>query len=263
MVTSDDYEPESYLSNATYTVPSQNLVGAFEYDYEIPFLDCLRNINSGEEWTIGLAPRNEITEYIEEELLSYLSIYGITVTYFQDNDDLEDYVKDDAYEDGPKLCFAVVFVEFSDELVEYRIRFNQTVPVPDEGRTIGDYVEIFNFNDNEAVNELQREPRNYMQGQWIGSGFIQVMNWVDNYLLRKYTGNDDAYIAAGFVPMYFDEWNDDQFLESIQNLLPFFIILSYAIPVSRMISQIVEEKELRVKEMMGIMGLSNIAYYSS
>ncbi|CAG9335868.1 unnamed protein product [Blepharisma stoltei] len=260
-VTSDEYEAESYLNNATYVSPTQTTSVSFEFESSIPFLQCLGYVAQGEEWIVGLAPQNEITEYIEDQLGDYLR--RVEVRYFEDDDAIEDYVKDSDYEDGPKLCFAVVFTEWSDNYVEYKIRFNQTDSIPDDGFAIGDYVDIFNFNDNEATNERQREPKPEFQAQFFSTGFIQIQNWVDNYLLQKYTGSTNSYIAAGFVPMYFDEWIDDDFLEYLANFLAFFIILSFGIPVCRMVTQIVEEKETKIKEMMVIMGLSGTSYWAA
>ena len=63
--------------------------------------------------------------------------------------------------------------------------------------------------------------------------------------------------------MYFDEYVDDTFISVIAFVLPLFMIISYIVPVCRMISLVVSEKEYKNKEIMMIMGLSSKAYWLS
>ena len=146
---------------------------------------------------------------------------------------------------------------------EYSIRFNQTDSIPGENQPVGEFIDIFYMEKYEATDELIREPKPEFQDQFIESGFVLIQNWVDNYIIQQITGDANSYIAAMFVPMYYDEWVDDDFLPLIKDNFGLLIIIAYLVPISRMIAQIVQEKEYKIKEMMMMMGLSNFPYWMS
>lgn len=60
-----------------------------------------------------------------------------------------------------------------------------------------------------------------------------------------------------------DEWVDDDFIFVIAALLPFFMVLSYIVPFTRLTSKLVAEKETKVKESMKMMGMSDSAFWCS
>ncbi|CAG9322388.1 unnamed protein product [Blepharisma stoltei] len=260
---SEEVDAESYLSYAEYVKPSVSNAVTYPFPEGNSFKWCHEYVEEGESWMIALAPKNDINGYLEETFAAHPNLQNVEIRYFEDDDEIDDYIQDDDYEDGPKLCFAVVFKEAEDNYYEYHIRFNQSYSQPDGGEPIGEDFEIFQFHRFDATDELLREPKPDFQIDFIHSGFVQIQNYVDNYLLKEATGDDNAYIAAGFVPMYYDDYVDDDFIENIQDILPFFFIISFLIPVCRNIAQIVMEKEYRIKEIMCIMGLSNKAYWLS
>ena len=263
LVSSEEKDQKSFIDYAAYVRPETSTPVTYDFPEGTAFSFCRSYVEEGQDWIIALAPKNDITEYLEEKFTQHPNLQGVPIQYFEDNDDVDDYVTDGDYEDVPKLCFAVVFNEAENNNYKYYIRYNQTYSIPDSGEPLGDYVDIFDFNTYDQTDEFIREPKPEFQEQFFGSGFIQIQNWVDNYILREISGNDEAYISAGFVPMYYDDWIEDDYLDSIQDVLPFIIILAFIIPVCRMISQIVEEKETKTKEMMSIMGLSGKAYWWS
>ncbi|CAG9334836.1 unnamed protein product [Blepharisma stoltei] len=123
-------------------------------------------------------------------------------------------------------------------------------------------MDIFDFLNHQNIDKYRREPKPGLQYQYIGSNFVHMMNYIDNIILQDLSSSN-AYIAAGFVPMYYDKYTDDNFMSAVSGILPFFLVISYIVPVCRMLSLIVQEKEYKIKEMMMIMGLSNKAYWLS
>ncbi|CAG9325453.1 unnamed protein product [Blepharisma stoltei] len=260
---SEEVDAESYLSNIEYVRPSTSNAVTYPFPEGDSFKWCREYVEEGESWMIGLAPRNEINEYLETQLAAHPNLQNVEIRYFEDDDEIDDYVSDEDYEDGPKFCFAVVFEEAEDNYYEYHIRFNQSYSIPEGGEPLGDMIDIFQLHMFDATDELIREPKPEFQRDFMHTGFLQIQNYVDNYLLQQITGDENAYIAPAFVPMYYDDYVDDDFIENIQDILPFFFIISFLIPVCRNIAQIVMEKEYRIKEIMCIMGLSNKAYWLS
>lgn len=262
-VTAEDVSESSFLTNAVYVRSDPNTEVTYPYPEGNSFSYCSDYLKEGGEWTIGLSPQTEITEYLADKFLAHLNLAGVTITYFDDNDEIDDYVKDSKYEDSPKLCVAVVFEKFDDNDYEYSIRFNQTDSIPGENQPVGEFIDVFYMENYEPTDEFIREPKPEFQDQFIESGFSLIQNWVDNYIIRQITGDENAYIAAMFVPMYFDDWVDDDFLPLIKDTFGLLIVIAYLVPISRMIASIVQEKEYKVKEMMMMMGLSNTSYWLS
>lgn len=262
-ISAEEKDEESYLDNAVYIRPDSQIPVSFPFPEGEAFTYCSDFMDEGGEWTIGLAPKVTITEYLAEKLKNFPNLEGITVTYFQDNDEVNDYVTSEDYEDVPKLCFAIVFEEFGGDSYEYHIRFNKTETIPSSNQPVGSFIDIFYLENYDATDELLSEPKPEFQDQFIETGFILIQNWVDNYILQEATGDGDAYIAAMFVPMYYDEWVDDSFLTNVKDNFNLIFIIAYLIPIVRMIGCIVQEKEYKIKEMMSMMGLSNFAYWMS
>ena len=250
----------SYISNARYIHPNATGTGSFNFTKALVFDFCGDYIAAGGDWIVALAPESDMTQYLASKIAEWPLINTANVVYFKDNEEIDNYVQSEDYEDSPKLCFAVVFEDTIENVYEYSIRFNQTFSVPDDAR-IGEEIDIFNTDAYEPTDPLITSPKTEFQWQFFSSGFIQIQNWVDNYILQDITGNEDAVIMAGFVPMHFDEWDNDSFLNNVSFLLGFFFILTLMLPMCRMISQIVREKEEKIKENMHMMGLENSAFW--
>ena len=264
--TIEETEAASYLENARYIHPETFGTVSYNFTKAASFGLCQSYAASGGDWIIGLAPENNITSYIRDKIAEFPLLYRYDVVFFKDDDDLEDYVTDEDYEDGPKLCFAVIFEKAENKVYEYSIRFNQTYTVSNDDELEGsveDEIDIFNTEMYEPTDELIVEPKPEFHWQFLASGFVQIQNWVDNYILQEITGNSEALITSGFVPMYFDDWLDDPFLEGVGFLLGFFMIVIMVIPMCRMIALIVREKEEKITQNMYTMGLSNRAFWLS
>jgi len=94
-------------------------------------------------------------------------------------------------------------------------------------------------------------------------GFSYIQNWIANAILRKETGKKTATIDMGIVPFASEKFVEDEFGGVITGLIPFFLLLIYILPVSKVIERITSEKESRARESMKIMGMSDFAYFLS
>jgi ABC-2 family transporter protein len=94
-------------------------------------------------------------------------------------------------------------------------------------------------------------------------GYSMMHNWITNHVLRVQTKNPQANIAVTIVPFKYDERNSDDFQYFLQTLLPFFMLLVFILPVYRLISNMVSEKETKARESMKIMGLKDLSYWAS
>lgn len=65
------------------------------------------------------------------------------------------------------------------------------------------------------------------------------------------------------VPVKSDKYVSDDFSMVLNGMLPFFLLLIYILPVYRLISNVVAEKESKARESMKMMGLSDFSYWLS
>lgn len=65
------------------------------------------------------------------------------------------------------------------------------------------------------------------------------------------------------VPFKSDKYVSDSFGLIMTGMLPFFMLLMYILPVYRLISNIVAEKESKARESMKMMGLTDASYWFS
>jgi ATP-binding cassette subfamily A (ABC1) protein 3 len=86
---------------------------------------------------------------------------------------------------------------------------------------------------------------------------------VANSILRVKSGNPNAQIGVTFIPFKTDKYVDDDFALIFSNMMPFFMLLIYILPMYRLLSNIVSEKETKARESMKMMGLVDFSYWLS
>ncbi len=65
------------------------------------------------------------------------------------------------------------------------------------------------------------------------------------------------------LPMPIPEHREDEFSATLSGVIPLFYLLSYLYPCARIVRNIVEEKEQRIKEGLRMMGLMDSAFWTS
>ena len=88
-------------------------------------------------------------------------------------------------------------------------------------------------------------------------------NWIANSILKVKSNNVNAHIAMALVPFKTDTYISDDFLMIMSGMLPFFMLLIYILPMDRLISSIVSDKESKARESMKMMGLNDFSYWLS
>jgi ATP-binding cassette subfamily A (ABC1) protein 3 len=88
-------------------------------------------------------------------------------------------------------------------------------------------------------------------------------NWIANSVLRAKARNQTAHIAITLIPFKTSPSTVDDYMYFLETNLPFFMLLIYILPVYRLISNIVGEKESKARESMKIMGLKDFSYWLS
>ena len=230
-----------------------------------PFSQCYNYISQGMDLRYSIiSDDTDFTDILNNKIQEFTKLSGGPSSFklkeFDSESDLIDYVKDSDYIDTPKICFAVILKKNSNWKLKFR--FNFTESIPEDYQKIGKYIPIFDLSEqNFAVEDYTTAPTEYQQ-QFIESGFLPVLNFYDNYIYQevyKQEGSIETYMLQ--IP--FRKYTEDGFNNVIRQTLPFFIILANLIPVARLVTQLVTEKEERIKELMLIMGLSSKAYWLS
>ena len=94
-------------------------------------------------------------------------------------------------------------------------------------------------------------------------GYAYIHNIMANHVLKNATGNADANIAMMMAPVPGAVSIEDDFTDTLQVLLPLCLLLSYIPIVYNQVFLLVKEKESRAKEVMRIMGMTDLPYWLS
>ncbi|KAM4605225.1 retinal-specific phospholipid-transporting ATPase ABCA4-like [Polymixia lowei] len=92
--------------------------------------------------------------------------------------------------------------------------------------------------------------------RYIWGGFAYLQDMIEHGILKLHTGNDwplGVYIQQMPYPCYVD----DLFMITLNRCFPIFMVLAWIYSVSMTVKSIVLEKELRLKETLKAMGVTN------
>ena len=114
-----------------------------------------------------------------------------------------------------------------------------------------------------ATRIYQTIPRveEYTLWEWYGFGYMQ--NWVANTVLKRRTGNANAEIVSMTIPMPMKPAIKDDFKTIIWLIFPMLMVVVWIPLVFRTTYRLTQEKELRTKESMYMMGLKAFPYWLS
>ena len=103
----------------------------------------------------------------------------------------------------------------------------------------------------------------YYRLYW-STGFLTLATSIQNFVLQNNSQNySEALPTIGFTPMPYIPYKESEFLLVAGELSPLVLVLAYLYSVSQLVKRIVEEKELRIREGMMIMGLHKSIFYFS
>jgi len=223
-------------------------------------------------------------DYVEEKYPQITDSSALPFDYdfiriFDSNSDLDAYVKSETYgatvngEYFPTVAIAVVFSGGdNDKLYEYTIRTNSTNYNSEEqaaqpgARTTPSTKRVFSPYKREDSNscENSREGTPGMgplggscTGQYMLNGAVTIQRLIDDWIL-----SDSGVVAtvaqnsAVFLPFPTKEYTESGFYESIGPFAPLLFTIGLLYPVSATIRSVVLEKELRQKELMKMMSVT-------
>uniref|UniRef100_A0A665X0R3 P-type phospholipid transporter n=1 Tax=Echeneis naucrates TaxID=173247 RepID=A0A665X0R3_ECHNA len=96
--------------------------------------------------------------------------------------------------------------------------------------------------------------------RYIWGGFAYLQDMIEHGIVKLHTGKDwplGVYVQQMPYPCYVD----DQFMITLNRCFPMFMVLAWIYSVSMTVKSIVLEKELRLKETLKTMGVSNSAIW--
>lgn len=189
---------------------------------------------------------------------------------------MDEYVKSKEYGvDRPKIAMGIVF-DGSDELdYKYWIRQNSTnfnAPAKDSRNQVSQTTpptdRLFNHfaeTDFETCFRHGGLPnlgtlRSSCTGQYVYNGVLATQRLIGDFILNK-TGAQDAGFGVAdagvqYVQFPQEEFILDGFFASVEQTGPLLMVLGLLYPVAMMISRVVREKELRQKELMKMMSVT-------
>jgi len=88
-----------------------------------------------------------------------------------------------------------------------------------------------------------------------------MQTWVDNHILKQETGDSTASIFASATPMRVENYISDITILLWGGAGSTFIFMPLIIPFVNLVNFLLLEKELKIKEAMKIMGLTDAAYF--
>jgi hypothetical protein len=113
----------------------------------------------------------------------------------------------------------------------------------------------------DAVDDFQRGPNEEAFTQYKIGGYTYLQNIIANkILLDNHAG---AYISMVIAGMKTNEYNDDEFARSATFTWNFAMLIVFIAPMYRFLYNSVLEKEMRIREAMKIMGLTDFPYWFS
>ncbi|XP_022109857.1 ATP-binding cassette sub-family A member 1-like [Acanthaster planci] len=145
--------------------------------------------------------------------------------------------------------------------------FNQSA----SNKTIPPHVKYELRMDSSMVRSTNRYKQNFWYpspmsdvfsyGQYITGGFVFLQDMLDQGIIKASLGKKDAGAGTYIQEMPYPCYTDDFFINTLGAALPLFMVLAWVFSVAMNIKDIVLEKELRLKEVMKVMGMGNAVHW--
>ena len=237
-----------------------------------PFYIC-SNLNSHKEErpkiaSIGIPNGMKFRMYIDAEIFNVLSkianqsyrfeIDNNTFREFKNIEEMEKEVESEKYlkEKNNLICFGLKFLH--DNITnnyDYSLHFFDYDLIGEGG--------IDDIPGGKLFDKFQTGPDIHSYMRYQRGGYNYMMKIVNEYILKKETGNNNATFSFGIFPMKYTDFRTDNYGQYLGYIVTIIIIIAYMSPLSLYVYRIVEEKEAKTKEGMKIMGLGESEYFLS
>ena len=289
----DRFDFEGDVKNLDYSISGINIL-----DWPVPFVKCnsANCENAGDDASdfcetniLALSPTdandiNRVNDFKDYIFTTYPMIkdfqhYDI-VQIFDDSDAIDEYVKDEMYGvvnsevSKPKIAVAVV-IGGSEKEYEYAIRTNSTGWNSGElgGRPVmmtqPSTKTEFNAFARKANEACPLEPgtvniggfnNNNCNVQYMYNGALTIQRLVGDFIISTSgSGYNVAENGVSFADFPSKEYVQDGFYAVVSPYVPLLLVLGLLFPFASMVRGIVQEKEMRQKELMKMMSVSEVS----
>lgn len=181
-------------------------------------------------------------DYIQNEMFR---------TDFKNEKELIKYVESSSYSKGthrPIMLAVVIGKEAGENQWSVRFRTNHT-RAPDTHMKEYKFVTYFEFD---------------MWREYMDNGVMSLKLFTDQFIMQS-EGVDHQYLPTDVIAVPFPERKSkkDNMYNYVANVFGLLLVCAFMWPFSRLVRNMVEEKEKRIREGMKMMGLSDTAIWMS
>jgi len=172
------------------------------------------------------------------------------------------YVEHDLYmidvENRIGLCFGISYTNTTDPdgYEEHRFEMHFDDQEASRYRNIPSQL-------NPSVNIYADVPDFDSYYRYVRQGFSLMQNWCANAVLRGKLYNLDANIISLLKPMQTNEFVKDDFVIAQKQVFPIFMVVVFLLPIYKLTSLIVGERQNKTKDVARSMGVSESSYWLS
>ena len=180
---------------------------------------------------------------------------------FENVNEFNKYISQENYgtnNDNPEICFGISMTDQFQFGIHYKGLSDDTSNEIEELLS-KETPHIPNMKSDKNEKIRTQEKLKFFES-YKDSGYLMVLKIIYDYFLQKITGDLNAEIEFTVIGMKFDSILSDSFHKFL-SLLSFFIIISYAIPMSINIYRQIHLIETQKKEYLKIMGLSEKIFF--
>ena len=160
----------------------------------------------------------------------------------------------------PKICFGISHTDKFKFGIHYKtINIDESNP-----KNIADLFEV----ESPCIPEMKSNKNDKIRNQenlnifkyYKDSGYLMVMKIIYDYILQEITEDPNSEINFSVIEMKYDEILKNDFHKFLY-LLGFFVVMSYAIPLSINIYKEIHFRETKKKEYLKSMGVTEINFF--
>lgn len=186
---------------------------------------------------------------------------GFKVKTFDTVKQIEDHIMADNYgemeSDGVRnqICFGVMMEQTTNDQYTYSVHYNVS-----QNPAFHDVLRL----EEEQIAKFVREDNERFKSQ-VKNGFFYLINLIDNLILRKSVGNDNARIEAKLTKMPVGEYKTSNVYVATNqgDLFALSIVFPSLIMFLRFVYAMLNEREHRIAQNLRNMGMNTFNYYMS
>ena len=192
--------------------------------------------------------------------LIHFSLNENSFKEFDSIDELNEYIKEPKYNTDLEnlICFGLRFSY--DEITK---KYDYSLHFFDFDKTGKDGIQDVQSNKEKFFDDFQSGPILSSFQVYQNGAYSYMMKIVNQYILRKETGDNNAELNYGIIAMKYIDYRVDSFGNLLGYMITIIIVIAYMSPLSLYVYRIVDEKEKKTKEGMKIMGLGEGEYFLS